>query len=111
MGGRGSHAYNTNTQIKISDYLNHQLISDIKQVWDNYRSLQIGAEGSSTPNQSMRKRCACCLQYSLPAFSEYHQCPVCGWIDDPTQNKDRLSTIGRNPISLQEAQNRWATVR
>lgn len=108
MGGRGILAKTDNSQIKMDEYLRRLEIEEIRKTWDNYRSEPSGSAGGSTGNQVMRKKCACCLQYSLPAFTEYEECPLCGWIDDPKQNLDPTSTVGRNSISLLEAQQRWA---
>ena len=51
------------------------------------------------------------MQYSLHAFTNYEQCPICGWIDDPMQNSDTTSTVGKNPISLEQARKIWAEAR
>lgn len=106
MGGRGIQVRNDNAQIKMSEYLQWLDIKGTKELWDDYRARQ--DIGSGVSSQAMRKKCACCLQYSLPAFSEYEQCPICGWIDDPIQNSDHTSTSGCNSISLQDARKLWA---
>lgn len=106
MGGRGVYAGDRNSQIKVADYLQMLEIKAVRQEMEACRAEAM--EGSrSVGSVFMRKRCACCLQYTLPAYSEYEQCPVCGWIDDPIQNLNPQSASGLNPTSLQEAQQKW----
>lgn len=50
-----------------------------------------------------RKKCSCCGEKSIPARTEYTVCPICGWIDDPYQNRHLDSLDGKNAISLEEA--------
>lgn len=50
-----------------------------------------------------RKKCHCCGEFTLPANSQYEECPNCGWIDDPFQNIHPESAVGRNSISLNQA--------
>lgn len=108
MGGRGVFVSDDNSQIKMTEYLRSLEIKNVRENWDNYRAGNCQGAGGAGGVQMMRKKCACCLQYTLPAFTEYEQCPVCGWIDDPEQNRNYTSTSGLNPISLQEAQQKWA---
>ena len=107
MGGRGIYAHDDNSQIKIGKYLQSLEISSTENLWNNYREVQSEASGGIS-GQDMRKRCACCMQYSLHAFTNYEQCPICRWIDDPMQNNDITSTAGRNPISLEQARKKWS---
>ena len=110
MGGRGIYAHDDNSQIKIGKYMQSLEIICTKNLWNNYREVQSEASGGIS-GQDMRKRCACCMQYSLHAFTNYEQCPICGWIDDPMQNRDTTSTAGKNPVSLEQARKIWAEAR
>lgn len=60
-----------------------------------------GAGGLGLPIK--KKKCFCCGENSIPAKTEYTVCPICGWIDDPYQNKHLDSLDGENAISLKEA--------
>jgi hypothetical protein len=60
-----------------------------------------GAGGLGLPTRN--KKCSCCGENSIPVRTEYTVCPVCGWIDDPYQNKHPDSLNGQNAISLKEA--------
>lgn len=104
MGGRGIYLSEDNTQIKMADYIQSVEINSVKEKWDNYRAANCEGMGGNTGGQVLKKRCACCRQYTLPAFSEYEKCPVCDWIDDPAQNQDPSLQIGCNPTSLREAE-------
>lgn len=108
MGGRGVYAGDHNSQIKMADHLRNQEILKIRQRWEELRSENQVGTGLSGSSVAMMKRCACCRQFTLTAFSEYEKCPACGWIDDPIQNRDPASIEGINPISLQEARRQWA---
>lgn len=63
--------------------------------------------GGSIAIATKIKPCFCCGAFSLPAISEYEVCDICGWIDDPYQNKHPDSTNGRNPISLNDAREQY----
>ena len=105
MGGRGAHAYNDNNQVAWDDYLYAQEIQMVQKDYETCRtSLKSDGGGGRV---ALKKRCACCGQLSLPANTFYEQCAVCGWIDDPNQNKHQYSTVGENPICLAEARKIW----
>lgn len=108
MGGRGVYARGHNTQVTMPEYLFRLEIDNVQKQFETYRAEHFGNASANGGTQEMCKKCACCLQYTLPAFTEYEQCPLCGWIDDPAQNLDIKSTSGRNPVSLQEARQKWA---
>lgn len=116
MGGRGIHVENHNSQINLEHYLFGQEIKEIHSRAEAFRkeSSQIESisglgAGSGTAHslRSAMKRCACCRNYSVPAFSQYETCPICGWIDDPLQNRNPELETGANPLSLNEARLRW----
>lgn len=107
MGGRGIKAKANNAQVKMDDYIRHLEVENIRKTWEMHRAELRNGIGGATGNQMMRKKCACCLQYTLPAFTEYEQCPLCGWIDDPEQNLNPTSNLGHNSISLLEARQKW----
>jgi hypothetical protein len=55
------------------------------------------------------KACACCGQKTLdPNVKFFDVCPVCGWEDDPIQNKHPDDDGGANHISLNEAKKAYA---
>lgn len=107
MGGRGIKAKANNAQVKMDDYIRHLEVENIRKTWEMHRAELRNGIGGVTGNQMMRKKCACCLQYTLPAFTEYEQCPLCGWIDDPEQNLNPTSNLRHNSISLLEARQKW----
>ena len=115
MGGRGAYAGSDNSQINMRKHLDRQEIMQIRDRGEDIRAKSkamategvVAGAGNGASRQTMKKRCRCCLQYTLPAYSEYEICPVCGWIDDPRQNKDPSLTEGSNPISLNEARKSW----
>ena len=121
MGGRGITVPNNNTQIGLDQYLLRQEIEQLHATWEAHRqengeqentSDSMSAEGSSRNRpRNLLKRCACCRQFTLPAYSEYEVCPICGWIDDPNQNHDPSLLHGANPMSLGEARIIWAEKR
>lgn len=111
MGGRGIYAGDHNSQIKMIEHLRNQEIMKIRQCWEGFRNENQVETGASSGSIAMMKRCACCKQFTLTAFSEYEKCPVCGWIDDPLQNSDPISVEGSNPVSLMEARRQWASKR
>lgn len=114
MGGRGVFAGGDNAQIKLDAYVFRRKIENVRIEWEMEREMRaercggkMQNENGEVPGSVMRKRCACCLRYTLPAYSEYEECPVCGWIDDPRQNREIALVQGSNPISLEEARQRW----
>jgi hypothetical protein len=55
------------------------------------------------------KACACCGKKTLdPNVKFFDVCPVCGWEDDPIQNKHPDDDGGANHISLNEAKKAFA---
>lgn len=107
MGGRGIHALNSNKQLTLTQVLQQ---NEVKNIRENFQQIRLSkVDGGSAPisKQPLLKRCACCKQYTLPAFSQYLTCKVCGWIDDPEQNSNPSSSIGRNPFTLKAAQELW----
>ena len=120
MGGRGIHAVNHNSQISLDHYLLGEEIRGIHSSLETLRresrrvqassSHELGS-GAARSSQSAMKRCACCGSFSIPAFSWFETCPVCGWIDDPRQNQNPSLNEGANPFSLDEARSRWREQR
>ena len=104
MGGRVSVPSVTARQLHLNDVERQNIVAEI--IKD--RTSQIATAGSEAGSgislPQLLKKCACCKEYSLPVNTEFEICPICGWIDDPFQNKNPNSTIGRNPMSLVEAQ-------
>ena len=113
MGGRGAFAGGGNRQMDMSTYLRRQEIAQILHQHD-YRT-KITSENTSaheqsggvTGSQRKWKQCQCCFHYSIPAFSDYEKCPICGWIDDPEQNVDCNLTNKSNEMPLKEARRMW----
>ena len=104
MGGRVSTPSVTARQLSMNDVERQNIVAEIIKE----RTSQIGTAGSEmsggVSSPQLLKKCACCKEYTLPVNTEYELCPICGWIDDPFQNKNPNSAIGRNPMSLVEAQ-------
>lgn len=119
MGGRGVKAKNSNNQITMAEQAFRVELATIYQQFATAREQNreaamvsgsdiIGGGGIGGASNRAYKRCACCREYSIPAFSAYYLCPVCGWIDDPAQNKNPDSTEGQNAICLNEARLLWS---
>ena len=49
--------------------------------------------------------CKCCW-FNTISFDTYEICDICWWEDDPVQNKNPLSSIWANHISLFDAQSK-----
>ena len=96
MGGRGAFAGGGNRQMDMSTYLRRQENTSAHE-----------QSGGVTGSQRKWKQCQCCFHYSIPAFSDYEKCPICGWIDDPEQNVDCNLTNKSNEMSLKEARRMW----
>lgn len=107
MGGRGIHALNSNKQLTLTQVLQQNEVNNIRENFQQICLSKVGSGSAPISKQPLLKRCACCKQYTLPAFSQYLTCKVCGWIDDPEQNSNPTSSIGRNPLTLREAQESW----
>ena len=115
MGGRGRSSEDDNRQITIDRLNFHMEISTIRRVTEQLRARKKGLKGMEggaggavhSGTLSLNKKCACCLHRSLPAHTEYNICPICDWIDDPSQNANPDLTQGSNPISLREARELW----
>lgn len=107
MGGRGIHALNSNKQLTLTQVLQQNEVKNIRENFQQIRLSKVDSGSAPISKQRLLKRCACCKQYTLPAFSQYLTCKVCGWIDDPEQNSNPSSSIGRNPFTLKEAQELW----
>ena len=117
MGGRGIHVKNHNSQISLDRHNLRNRIVEVRRVAEALRegsdktqnaTGQAGGGGAASIHRRAKKRCACCGHFSIPAYSQYEICPVCGWIDDPRQNLNPELADGANPISLNEAKRRWS---
>lgn len=112
MGGRGIHAHPDSMCIHMHDYMFAKEVREISEEYQIKREQHLAevANASRTKEKSdLKKRCACCKEWSLPAYTSYTVCPICGWIDDPAQNADPDLTDGSNDISLHQAQREWET--
>lgn len=70
----------------------------------------IGAGGGGNVFSITKKKpCFCCGEFTLSMYAEYEVCSICGWIDDPYQNKNPDSVDGKNQVSLNEAQEQYST--
>lgn len=113
MGGRGAFAGGGNRQLHMSTYLRRQEITQILQQHNHHEKIKsesadvCGQSGDATGSQRIGKQCQCCFYNSLPMYSDYEKCPICGWIDDPEQNADWNLTNKSNKMSLQEARRIW----
>lgn len=105
MGGRGRSAGKGGRQYSFDDELFRSRIAEI--IGESKRSIAALAStgnsiGGANP-QMLYKKCACCGEYTIPAGTEYQICPICGWIDDPNQNKNPEEMNGMNNRSLKQA--------
>lgn len=53
--------------------------------------------------------CHLCGYKTLNTSSVYEKCPICGWIDDPTQSTNSENANGANKMSLDFAIRAWHT--
>ncbi|PCD78924.1 hypothetical protein CO710_09635 [Acetobacter orleanensis] len=51
--------------------------------------------------------CPCCGVTVISVLGEYEICPICNWEDDPLQASDPDYVGGANPISLNQANQKW----
>lgn len=51
------------------------------------------------------KKCACCDQLTIN--EKYEICSICGWEDDPVQNKDETISGGANALCLSEYRKKY----
>eukprot|EP00792_Barthelona_sp_PAP020_P012739 TRINITY_DN752_c0_g1_i1.p1 TRINITY_DN752_c0_g1~~TRINITY_DN752_c0_g1_i1.p1 ORF type:complete len:297 (+),score=76.40 TRINITY_DN752_c0_g1_i1:75-965(+) len=124
-----------NTQIEIvNDYIGKNLVYSFCEELENQTVFEDCVERSYTFNDEptqflhaiwgLQKResstqnlifspaksssnfsCPCCHFLTIISMNSGSRCPVCGWIDDPSQAIDPQKKIGRNEgISLIEAQ-------
>lgn len=108
MGGRGASSGANSRQITFERVLLMSQVADIREAASKLRTSMegVGASSGGMPAAN-KKQCFCCEEFTLPVLSEYGECEVCGWIDDPYQNKHPDSLNGKNPISLNEARKRY----
>lgn len=108
MGGRGASSGVNPKQITLDRILLIKEIAEIRDVADKIRVSIDGIETSSGGAPIVpKKQCFCCEEFSLPALSEYEKCEICGWIDDPYQNKHPDSLNGKNSITLNKAREQY----
>ena len=108
MGGRGASSGLDNNQFTIEKMLFHNEVTQIRDKANKLRDAMNSTGGVLGGIPFIRKKlCFCCEEYTLPVSTKYAQCDVCGWIDDPHQNRNIDSTVGKNPISLSEARERY----
>lgn len=116
MGGRGISVHNSNGQIKLEQFLLRQRIEEIRAAHSRMQkesrespdsAVGAGTGGQFATGRILLKRCACCRRFTLPAYTEYEVCSICGWIDDPQQNADITLEQGENPVCLKEAREAW----
>lgn len=103
MGGRGIHSGVNVRQTTIYDQIERQEIADIIQESERQREVTADGGGGGITSPSLFKKCACCGEYTIPVKTEYETCLICGWIDDPYQNRHPDSFDGKNPLSLTKA--------
>lgn len=111
MGGRGAFAGSRNKEITMESYMQTLKIQNTikereKNASDMMSGQGVGMQSGGWGIPAM-KRCVCCKEFSILAYTEYSVCPICGWIDDPVQNKNPDSKQGSNSLSLNEARLHW----
>ncbi len=108
MGGRGSSSGADSRQITMDRVLLINEVAEIRDIANGIRASIEGIGGSSGGVPVLhKKQCFCCEEFSLPVLSEYEECAVCGWVDDPYQNKHPDSLNGKNLLSLNEARKQY----
>ncbi|MEI6914549.1 MAG: CPCC family cysteine-rich protein [Armatimonadota bacterium] len=60
-----------------------------------------------TQNQSELHPCPVCKAKVISEIGKWEICPICGWEDDPGQQKHPSTTGGANDLSLDEARLAW----
>jgi rubrerythrin len=97
MGGRGG-CSNYNAQQPTLDEERTRLdIEKIIQENDKKRALskiKNGNIGGGKLSSIKKKKCVCCGELTITVGSTKEKCPVCGWIDDPYQNRHPDSLDG-----------------
>ena len=108
MGGRGASTGIDTRQFTIDQIIFRNEVMQVRNAADKIRDSMNNIGGVSGGVPSIRKKqCFCCENFTLPASTEYVQCEVCGWIDDPYQNKHTDSLLGKNLITLLEARKQY----
>ena len=119
MGSRGRDSGVGNRQMTLKNAAEQNRIAEIisnsakkrkKLLEDDHGGAGgVGARvGKRLPK--LLKKCACCGEYTIPANSEYEICPICGWVDDKYQNANPNSLSGKNPLSLNDARDRFKRI-
>ena len=107
MGGGYSNKF-TGTAGSIGERREHQLsIFEKTPVRTKIDAVSIGGAGGGVIPVTRMKRCFCCGAQTIPSGTKYETCSICGWIDDPYQNKHPDSLNGKNPLTLDEARERY----
>ena len=108
MGGRGRDSGIGARQITLEYVAEQNLIASIISTSaDRRKKLLEGGSGGGAESPILLKKCTCCREYTIPANSEYETCPICGWIDDKYQNANPSSLNGKNPLSLNDAREKY----
>ncbi len=111
MGGRGSGSGIRSRQFSIYDEEKRIKIEEIISNSNILRDSQLSGSGiSAKENFPKQKKCACCGNRTIPNGTKYEKCSICGWIDDPYQNRHINSLEGKNPMTLFEAQIRFNNI-
>ena len=104
MGGRGRESGLVGRQISIDEVqMRNRVIGIIKENEILRTNIMAIGGGGGEKSFVLLKKCACCGEYTIPINTEFEECPNCGWIDDPYQNRHKDSLIGKNPLTLTQA--------
>jgi len=102
MGGRGS-----DSRYVGPEQLNFALEVEEKVMQAKAQAHSAQSDRIDTVVPIAFRACMCCGEYTIPVESKYEKCPVCGWIDDPYQNKHPAEKEGMNPMNLNDARSMY----
>lgn len=110
MGGRGASSGANPQQVTMEQYIMMNNVEKIRKETDAIRATMDKSDmgsGGKVSAMPKKKKCSCCEEYTLPRHSQYAICDICGWIDDPFQNKHPDSLDGRNALALNQARKKY----
>lgn len=100
MGGRGIDSGIRPKQYRLYNEEERFKFNEVKEK-TNKQTEGVGIGGIAHEEMPF-KECVCCGEKTVPVLTEFYECEICGWIDDPQQNADPDNVVGKNLISLRE---------
>lgn len=102
MGGRGRKS-GIVRQMSIDWYKKKLAVESVLEKCAKLRGTIINEGNDDITLPLMYRKCACCGEYTIHIGTKYEICSICGWIDDPYQNKHPDSLDGENALTLSQA--------